>query len=105
MRSADVTHGSLYTLSLAVVRGLVSRKAIIFDSYGKDTMPSKKPLTALQIAEKLEQEHNQSVRALDMASGHPPGSSRHRQFLTKHERHTKKFDDLMASLKPLLKDA
>ncbi len=35
-------------------------------------MPSKKPLTALQIAEKLEGEHNLAIRAMDMASGHPP---------------------------------
>jgi hypothetical protein len=105
MRSADKIHGSLYTLSLAVVRGRVSRKAIICDSYGEDPMPGKKPLTALQIAEKLEQEHNLSVRALDMASGHAPGSSRHRQFLIKHEHHTKKFDDLIASLKLILKGA
>ncbi|WP_408601529.1 hypothetical protein [Pseudomonas sp. PLMAX] len=69
-------------------------------------MPTaKKPLTALQIAEKLENEHGQAIRALDMASGHNPGSAKHIQYLEKHDRHIKKFNELMASLKSILKDA
>jgi hypothetical protein len=67
-------------------------------------MATRKPLTALQIAEKLEEEHNLAIRALDMASGHAPGAAKHVQCLAKHERHTKRFDDLMVSLKSILKD-
>jgi hypothetical protein len=64
---------------------------------------AKKTPTAHDIAGQLEDVHDQCIRALDMASGHAPGSAKHLQFQEKYERHSKKFYDLIAALKFLTK--
>lgn len=66
-------------------------------------MPAKKAPTALEIAAMLEDSHDKSIRSLDMASGHAPGSTKHVQYLAQHDRHNAKFYEQMAALKLLVK--
>jgi surfactin synthase thioesterase subunit len=68
-----------------------------------NAMPAKKAPTALEITELLEDAHGKSIRALDMASGHAPGSAKHGQYLTQHDRHNAKFYEHLAALKLLVK--
>lgn len=58
-----------------------------------------KTLNLIELADQIEREHAQAIRALDAANGHSPGTVKHINNLERHERHSKKFDELMAKLR------
>jgi hypothetical protein len=66
-------------------------------------MAAKKAPTALQLADMISDAHDKSIRALDMASGHAPGSAKHVQYMAQNERHNAKFYEHIAALKFLVK--
>jgi len=63
------------------------------------TSKNEKKLSLIELADQIEREHTQAIRALDAAHGHSPGTVKHITNLERHERHSKRFDELMVKLR------